>query len=67
MKLQNFLRLPKSHRQNRSKVRSEISLVEGQGEVDPTIPHPTPDLRIGTSTLPTPSPLTPRDQKSNDV
>ena len=32
MRLPKFLRPPESHRRNRSKTRSEISLVEGQGE-----------------------------------
>ena len=70
MKLPKFLRLPKSLGRNRSKARSEVGPTEGQGEVDPTGPRPTestPDLRIGTSTLPTPSPLTLRDPKSGGM
>jgi hypothetical protein len=51
--------------------RSEIAPIdENQSEADPTTPRPTestPDLRIGTSTLPTSSPLTPRDQESNGM
>ena len=39
MKWSKFLRPPESHRRNRSKTRSEISisLVEGRGEVDQTV------------------------------
>ena len=54
-----FLSLSKSHRKNRSKARSEINPIEGQSELHPAVPRPTesaPDLRIGTSTLPMPSP-----------
>jgi hypothetical protein len=72
MKLPKFLRLPKSHRRSRSKARSEIALIdEVKSEADPTVlARPTessPDLRIGASTLPTPSPLTSRDQESNGM
>jgi len=66
MKLPKFLRLPKSNRRARSKARSEIGSIEGQSEADIATPHPTestPDLQIGTSTLPTPSPLIPRNQE----
>lgn len=65
MKLPKFLRPPKSRRQNRTEARSEISPVDGQGQVDSAVPRSTgstPDLRIGTSALPMPSSLTPRDQ-----
>ena len=67
MKLPKFLRLPIGHRRNRSKARSEIGPIEGQTDVDPVVLHPTesaPDLRAGTSILPTASP---RDQKSNGM
>ena len=72
MKLLRFLCLPKSHRRARSKARSEIGPTEDQSGADPVvrIPRPTesaPDLRIGISTLPTPSPLTSRDQESNSM
>jgi hypothetical protein len=71
MKLPKFLRLPKSLRRSRSKAKSEIAPIdENQSEADPTTPRPTestPDLRIGTSTLPTSSPLATRDQESNGM
>ena len=70
MKFPKFLRLPKGHRRARSKARSEIGPIEGQNEADPATPRPiesTPDLRIGTSTLPTPGPLTLHDQESNGM
>jgi len=68
MGLRDFLSLPKGHRRSRSKARSEIGSIEGQGEADlvahqrPT--ESTPDLRIGASTSPTSSPLTSRDRES---
>ena len=67
MKLPKFLRLPGSHCRQRSKARSEMGATEGQGGVNPTIPRPTestPDLLIGTSTLPAPSPC---GQESNGM
>ena len=70
MKLPKLLRLPKIHRRTRSKARNETGLIEDQSEADLVVPRPTeptPDLRIGTSTLPTPSPLTPHDQESNSA
>ena len=70
MKLPKFLRIPKFHRRTRSKARSEISPIEGESEADLAVPRPTestPDLRTGTSTFPTPSPLVPRDRKSDGV
>ena len=70
MKLPKFLSPLKRHRRQRSKARSEISPTEVQCEVDPAVPRPTestPDLHIGTSTPPTPSPLTARDQESNGM
>ena len=70
MKLPKLLRLPKSHRRQRSKARSEISPTEGQSEVDLAIPRPTestPDLRPGASTFPTPSPSAAHDQGPNGV
>jgi len=71
MKLPKFLRLPKSHRQARSKARSEIGPIGGQSEADLATPRPTaestPDLQIGTSTLPEPSPLVLSKQESNGM
>jgi len=70
MKLPKFLRLPKSHRRSRSKAKSEIGPIEDQSEADLAIPRPTestPNLQIGTSTLPMPSPLTSRDQELNGM
>ena len=70
MKFSKLLPLPKGHRRGRSKARSEIGPIEGQSEPDPVAPRPTestPDLGIGTSVLPTSSPLTPRDQESNGM
>jgi len=68
MKLPKFLRLPEKYRRARNKAGSEIGPIEGQSEANPATPRPTestPDLRIGTSTLPTLSPLAPRDKESN--
>jgi hypothetical protein len=70
MKLPKFLRVPKFRRRTRSKAGSEISPVEDQSEASLVVPpftQSTPDLRIGTSTLPTPSPLIPRNQDSNGM
>ena len=70
MKLPKFLSPLKSHRRQRSKARSEISPAKGQSEVDPAAPRPTestPDLRIGTSAFPTPSPLTGRGWESEGM
>ena len=72
MKLPSFLRIPKIRRRTRSKARSEINPIEGQNEADPAASRlrsieSTPDLRIGTPTLPTPSPLTPHDQESGGM
>jgi len=69
MKLPSFLRPPKIHRK-RSKAKSEISPIESQGEADPSVPRPTestPDLRIGTSSLPARGPLVLSDQRSNGM
>jgi len=68
MKWRKLLRVPKKLHRAQSEARSEIGSAEGQGGVDLTVPRPTestPDLRIGTSALPTFSPLVPRDQESN--
>jgi len=70
MKFSKLLPLPKGHRRSRSKARSEIGSIEGQGEPDPVTPRPmesTPDLRVGASTSSMSSPLTPRDQESNGM
>jgi len=70
MKWRKLLRVPKKLHRAQSEARSEIGSVEGQGGADLTAPRPaesTPDLRIGTSTLPTSSPLVPRDQESNGM
>jgi len=71
MGLRDFLSLPKGHRRSRSKARSEIGSIEGQGEAD-LVAHQrpaesTPDLRIGSSTSPTSNPLTSRDRESNST
>ena len=70
MKLPKFLRLPKIRRRARSKARSETGPIEGQSEANLATPRPTestPDLRIGTSTLPAPSPLVLSNQESNGM
>ena len=72
MKLPSFLRIPKIHRRTRSRARSEIDPIEGQNEPDPAASRlrpteSTPDLRIGTPTLPTPSPWAPHDQESGGM
>jgi len=69
MGLRDFLSLPKDPRRSRSTPRSEITSTEGQGEAD-VVAHrrpteSTPDLRIGSSTSTTSSPLTSRDRESN--
>jgi hypothetical protein len=66
MKWRNFLPIPKKHGRTRSKARSEIDPIEASSEADLAAPRPTestPDLRIGTSTLPTPDPPISGDQK----
>ena len=70
MKFLSFLRIPKRHRRERSKARSEISPIGGQNEAIPAALRPaesTPDLGAGTSTLPMPKPLALRDQESNGM
>ena len=68
MKLLKLLCLPKTHRRARSRARSEIGPVEDQtGLAAPRPTESAPDLRIGTSTLPAPSPLTPNDQESTGM
>ena len=69
MGLRDFLSLPKDPRRSRSKARSDIVPLEGQGDAD-LVAHQrsaesTPDLRIGSSTSTTSSPLTSRDRESN--
>ena len=64
----DLLRVPKKHRRARSEVRSEVEYLKDTSDVDLVGSRPTestPDLRIGSSTLPTPSPLTSRNQNSN--
>jgi hypothetical protein len=66
-RLRDFLRLPQKDRA-RSETRSEMGSIEGPNETNPMVPRPTestPDLRIRASTLPTSSPLTPRDLESS--
>jgi hypothetical protein len=71
--LRDFLHIPRKGRRARSEVMSEASATGTPGKADPALPMPrpgtesTPDLRIGPSTLPTPSPLTSRDQKSSGM
>ena len=71
MKWEDFLPVPKKHHRARSGVRSEVTALNTPSEVDLVAPRPTtestPDLRIGTSTLPMPSPLTSHDQGSNGM
>jgi len=70
MKWREFLRAPKKHRRTQSNARSEVGSIEGQGGVDLAVPRPaesTPDLRIGSSALPTSNTLTPRGQESNGM
>jgi len=69
MGLRDFLSLRKGHRRSRSKARSEIGSIEGQGEADPVAhqrpTESTPDLQISASTSSTSSPLTSHGQESN--
>lgn len=70
MKLPKLLHLPKTWRRNRSKARSEVDPVQGQSEVDlgaPRRTESTPDLRVGISSVPAPSPLAPPDRESNGM
>ena len=60
MGLREFLRVPKIRLRKKSKARSEIAPIEGPSAVDPAGPHlagSTPDLRTGSSTSATPTPL----------
>ena len=66
----NFLCLPIGHHRTPSKARSNISPIEDQSEAGQTVLHPsgsTPDLRIGTSALPSSRPSTPRNQESDSM
>ena len=68
MKWRKLLSIPKKHRRTRSGATSEVGSLNAPSEADPIAPRPaesTPDLRIGTSTLPTPGPLARPDQESN--
>ena len=70
MKWRDFLLVPKKHRRARSGARSEVGSLKVPSDVDLAAPRPTestPDLRIGTPTLPMPGPLTPRDQEPNST
>jgi len=68
MKWRNFLPVPKKHRRARSGARSEVGSLKGPSDVDLVAPRPaesTPDLRVGPSTGPMPSPLTSHNQETN--
>jgi len=68
MEWRDFLPAPKKHRRARSGARTEVGSLKDPSDADLVAPRPTestPDLRVGTSTLPMPSPLTSRDQESN--
>ena len=68
MKWRDFLPVPKKHRRARSGARSEVGTLKGPSDVDllaPRLTESTPDLRVSTSTLPTSSPLTSRNQEFN--
>jgi len=70
MKWRNFLTIPKKHRRARSGAKSEVGSLKDPSAVDLVAPRPTestPDLRIGTSAFPMPSPLTSHDQQSNGM
>ena len=61
MGLRELLSIPKLRRRKKSKARSEIGPIEGSSTVDPSTPRltgSTPDLRIGSSSSATQSPLT---------
>ena len=61
MKWRDFLPVPKRHRRKRSKARSEVgSNEDGAGQVALRPTESTPDLGIGASILPVPTPLTSR-------
>ena len=54
----------------RSGVTSKVGSLNAPSETDSLAPRPTestPDLRVGTSTLPTPGPLAVRDQESKGM
>ena len=68
MGLREFLRIPKIkiNRRVRSKARSEVSSIGGPSDENQVVPRPAvsaPDLGIGGSNLPTPSPLTSTGQE----
>lgn len=66
--MRKFIPLRKGHHRARSETRSDIGPIEAQMEVDPLELRPTestPDLGIGSSTLPTPGPLASHDQESS--
>jgi hypothetical protein len=68
--LRDFLRLPRKDRRARSEARSEANPIGAPSKTDLAVPRSTessPDLRIGSSTLPTPSPLTLGDQESSGM
>ena len=66
MRWREFLQIPKRHRRTRSEARSGTGSIEGQGGVEvPRLTESTPDLRIGSSILPTPTLLAPHDQGLN--
>ena len=68
--LRDFLSLTRKDRRARSETRNEVDPTADPGGVDPVVPRPTessPNLRIGSSTSPSSSPLTSRDQESNST
>ena len=59
MNFSKLLCIPISYRRSQSGTRREASPIRGRGEVNLAAPRPaesTPDLRIGTSTLPASGP-----------
>ena len=70
MRLRDLLCIPKSHRRAQSEPRNKIGPIEAQGRVGFATPRPTestPDLRVGGSILPVPSPLAFHAQESNGM
>ena len=68
--VRNLLSPPPKDRRARSEARSEAASNADPGEVGSGVPRPaksSPDLRIGSPTLPTPGPSTPRDQESKGL
>ena len=65
MKLRDLFCRPPKHRRTRNEVQSVANSIRGSRVDLATLPHSEPDLRIGSSILPTSVPSTSQKRESN--